>query len=541
MRSAVAAGHKTKQGHNGPPARLYVVLTHSNSRTSGAPGGGNGRRLLGWKAIGQFLGCTERTARRWESDRALPVHRIPGGGRRAVWAHADELSTWLETLPSEVQASLRAEQDLEEPGPPEALAETPPAAAPMAPPETPPAAAPIAPPETPPAAAPIAPPDMPPAAAPSTPPVIAAEPASAESRWPLWRVSAVVLGLLLLAVAVFDYRTRDAARPAETVSTAYDDNPEARSTYMNARFELSTRSANGLNSAERGFRQLVERYPERAAGWSGLAETYLLLREFGSMPDKIAYPQAARAARAAIALDPRAASAWLDEAFISWWWQGDSGNAFEEFTTALRLDPNSSRAHHWYATALAARGEFPQALEEIRRARALSPDNPPIVADEAYIRYGAGGQQDEAIATLVRLTQLDPSFESPHFYLSRIYLRAERDADFLREAVIAAQLRGQEDVVAELRLAEAELQRGGRPAMLDQLSLNEAARWQDGKGSAVYVAEYRALAHDRAGMLRWLTIAAESHDHNLPCVYGYPEFASYLKDPDFVAIVKRPK
>src|SRR5580658_10121940 len=395
MRSAVAAGHKTKQGHNGPPARLYVVLTHSNSRTSGAPGGGNGRRLLGWKAIGQFLGCTERTARRWESDRALPVHRIPGGGRRAVWAHADELSTWLETLPSEVQASLRAEQDLEEPGPPEALAETPPAAAPI------------------------------------TPPVIAAEPASAESRWPLWRVSAVVLGLLLLAVAVFDYRTRDAARPAETVSTAYDDNPEARSTYMNARFELSTRSANGLNSAERGFRQLVERYPERAAGWSGLAETYLLLREFGSMPDKIAYPQAARAARAAIALDPRAASAWLDEAFISWWWQGDSGNAFEEFTTALRLDPNSSRAHHWYATALAARGEFPQALEEIRRARALSPDNPPIVADEAYIRYGAGGQQDEAIATLVRLTQLDPSFESPHFYLSRIYLRAERDADFL--------------------------------------------------------------------------------------------------------------
>jgi hypothetical protein len=262
------------------------VLTHSNSRTSGAPGGGNGRRLLGWKAIGQFLGCTERTARRWESDRALPVHRIPGGGRRAVWAHADELSTWLETLPSEVQASLRAEQDLEEPGPPEALAETPPAAAPIAPPETPPAAAPIAPPE------------MPPAAAPITPPVIAAEPASAESRWPLWRVSAVVLGLLLLAVAVFDYRTRDAARPAETVSTAYDDNPEARSTYMNARFELSTRSANGLSSAERGFRQLVERYPERAAGWSGLAETYLLLREFGSMPDKIAYPQAARGDRA---------------------------------------------------------------------------------------------------------------------------------------------------------------------------------------------------------------------------------------------------
>src|SRR5215472_14054947 len=39
----------------------------------------------------------------------MPVHRIPGGGRSSVWASTNELSAWLQALPSDVQATLRAE------------------------------------------------------------------------------------------------------------------------------------------------------------------------------------------------------------------------------------------------------------------------------------------------------------------------------------------------------------------------------------------------------------------------------------------------
>ncbi len=49
------------------------------------------------------------------------------------------------------------------------------------------------------------------------------------------------------------------------------------------------------------------------------------------------------------------------------------------------------------------------------------------------------------------------------------------------------------------------------------------ANWPHGKGSAVFVAEYRALAHDHVGMLHWLAIAAEGHDNNLPALYSLPE------------------
>jgi tetratricopeptide (TPR) repeat protein len=56
---------------------------------------GDDGRLVGWKAIGVFLGRDQRTVRRWEAERGLPVYRVPGGGGATVWALPDELRAWL--------------------------------------------------------------------------------------------------------------------------------------------------------------------------------------------------------------------------------------------------------------------------------------------------------------------------------------------------------------------------------------------------------------------------------------------------------------
>jgi tetratricopeptide (TPR) repeat protein len=348
----------------------------------------------------------------------------------------------------------------------------------------------------------------------------------------------ILLGLAIAGAALWNYSVGASRGARQHVPGPYDDNSEARETYMTARFELASRSAESLVAAEQGFRQLVERYPERAAGWSGLADTYLLQREFGSMPDEVAYPQAARAARTALALDPRLADAWLDQAFVDWWWQGDSSAAFRDFTTALQLTPDSARAQHWYATALCAHGEYERSLQAIARARALDPDSRAIVADQAWIRFGTG-QQAVGLATLEHLAQLDPSFVSSHSYLARAYLVLGRDADFLREARAAAELRGQHDALARLRVVELRFRSGGREAMLDQLSADEADGLARGAGSAVIVAGYRALANDREGMLKWLAVAEAGHDHNLPPLRGYPEFSAYRSDGAFQQILKR--
>jgi hypothetical protein len=52
-------------------------------------------RFDSWKEIAAYLGHDLRTVARWEKDRNLPVHRVPGRGRRAVYAFRNEIDAWL--------------------------------------------------------------------------------------------------------------------------------------------------------------------------------------------------------------------------------------------------------------------------------------------------------------------------------------------------------------------------------------------------------------------------------------------------------------
>ncbi|HET9282330.1 MAG TPA: hypothetical protein VFR24_10250 [Candidatus Angelobacter sp.] len=53
------------------------------------------RRLDSWKEIARYLGKHQRTVIRWEKKNHLPVHRVPGGSKQAVFAYADEIDAWL--------------------------------------------------------------------------------------------------------------------------------------------------------------------------------------------------------------------------------------------------------------------------------------------------------------------------------------------------------------------------------------------------------------------------------------------------------------
>jgi hypothetical protein len=53
------------------------------------------KRLDSWKEIAAHLGRTVRTAQRWESELALPVHRVAGRKRDMVFAYAHELDEWM--------------------------------------------------------------------------------------------------------------------------------------------------------------------------------------------------------------------------------------------------------------------------------------------------------------------------------------------------------------------------------------------------------------------------------------------------------------
>ena len=73
------------------------------------------RRLNSWKEIADFLDRDVRSVQRWEHERGLPVHRIPGQKGGAVFAYEAELETWLRSgkaaEPSKAAVAGNAEAD----------------------------------------------------------------------------------------------------------------------------------------------------------------------------------------------------------------------------------------------------------------------------------------------------------------------------------------------------------------------------------------------------------------------------------------------
>ena len=68
---------------------------------------GPAKTLVSWKEIAVFLNRAERTVKRWERERGLPVHRVPGGERGGVFAYSNELADWLKGKAEELEAEDR--------------------------------------------------------------------------------------------------------------------------------------------------------------------------------------------------------------------------------------------------------------------------------------------------------------------------------------------------------------------------------------------------------------------------------------------------
>lgn len=51
-------------------------------------------RLRSWKAIAAYLECSVRSARRWEAEEGLPVHRHMHKSQGTVYAYREELDVW---------------------------------------------------------------------------------------------------------------------------------------------------------------------------------------------------------------------------------------------------------------------------------------------------------------------------------------------------------------------------------------------------------------------------------------------------------------
>jgi tetratricopeptide (TPR) repeat protein len=443
-------------------------------------GGEDERRLDSWKEIAAFFKRDQRTVKRWEKERALPVHRIPGNGRGGVYAYSRELRRWLE------QGGTLA---VETPNEPQAAAASP-------------------------------------GGSPAEP---------ARPRRPVLFLVLLLgtAGVLWVAAAA-----RQLTLARSTPAALRGADPELARGYLACRYAWSKRTAEHLRDSVNCFTQLLVRDPGFAPAYAGLADSYNLLREYSLMPDAEAFPRAITAARKAVELDPSSSLGHRALAFGAFHWSFDVLTAEREFRTALDLDPQDAEAHHWFATALMLLGRNTEAVAEIGRAQELEPTSSSIIADRALILHHAG-RGEEAMTTLDRLTRTEPELVSPHRYLQEIHFgRAGYGAALTEARRVAELLHDPEELRAvdeEMRVLEA----GGPSALLEAMRRTRLARYERGPGGAYPLAQVEALLAQREVALAHLEEACAGHE---PAAMGMridPTLGTLHQEPQFRKLLAR--
>lgn len=439
-----------------------------------------GRRISDWKGVAAYFGRDERTVRRWEQQRGLPVHRMPGGSRSLIFAYERELEAWLH----------RADVETAE--------------------------------------------------LPSQPARLSG--AGGLKRWapyraPGWpalssRAIFALAGVLLVAIV------------ASYASLAWRDDrgryvpaAEIQDVYLRATYHIGTRQESGLRRAIADLTDVTQRDPQFAAAFAALAEAYNIVSQYTLMPADEAYPLARQAAERAIALDPGMAQAQAALAFNAFYWQRDFARSRALFERAIALDASSAQTRHWYALTRMMTGEFDLSLREIAAAQRLNPESRAIVANKALIQFHAGLVR-EALGTLHELAENEPRLRSPAEYLATIHLDQRDYPAFLEQYGKAAQISGNEARKAIAEAAETGFRQGGAHGLLTAMLEAQKVQHVEKHEPAYKLAATAALLGDADLAIAYLGESIAAGEQDMLGAMIDPAFRSLRDDERFRRILK---
>jgi TolB-like protein len=315
-------------------------------------------------------------------------------------------------------------------------------------------------------------------------------------------------------------------------------NPEAYELYLKGRYSWNKRTPSDIASAISFFNQAIAQDPGYALAYSGLADAYSVLPEYGGTPSET-YPKANAAARRALELDATLAHphAVLGSDEMEYDWDFASGDA--EFKKAFELDSNDATAHQWYAEDIGLIGGREQeALAEANRAHQLDPLSPITSWETGHVRIMAR-QFDGAIAICKKLANEDPTFARAHDCLAQAYWGKRMYPQVIEERKAFGQLSGDRN---ESEFASALEQgfhsEGWKGALTKGIEARQAQR-KAGYYSAYCIAQLYAELRDKDQAFRWLDTAYQERDLFLLGLKTDFLLDSLRSDQRFVELVRK--
>jgi len=325
--------------------------------------------------------------------------------------------------------------------------------------------------------------------------------------------------------------TRDERKP---LNKRYTQDVEAYQLYLKGRYYSDKWTTEGMNRAITYYQQAIEKDPNYAVAYAGLAGAYFgVSSQFLSPND--AMPKVREAASRALETDETLAEAHTLLAIVKAFYEHDFPGAEKEFTRALECHFGSALAHQWYAYYLSALGRKEQALTEAKLAEELDP-----LSGTVNLTLGLcwvmARQYENAIQQMRKTIEVDPNFWLAHLWLGWAYEQTGRHEEAFASLNKAFQLGGSPYATAYLSYLHAS---AGRRAEAEKIVNALRQQSQQKYVSPHHIAIAYVGLNEKDQALEWLEKAYEFHEEILVFLEVDATWDKIRSDTRFQDLIRR--
>jgi len=204
-----------------------------------------------------------------------------------------------------------------------------------------------------------------------------------------------------------EIRVKVAPEESSQLASKGPVDPEAYQLYLQGRIAFLRFTPESLAEAEEYFNRAIEKDPQYALAYAGLADTYIQLAGRVRPPREV-MPKARAAIKRTLELDPNLAEGYASRGQVKLFYEFDFEGAGAEYRRALERNPGSPLVHQVNGLYLAAKGRTEEALEEAKRVLELDPVSSSSGCLRARLLYYARSY-DDAIAQYEKTRAADPT------------------------------------------------------------------------------------------------------------------------------------
>ncbi len=321
-------------------------------------------------------------------------------------------------------------------------------------------------------------------------------------------------------------RSRLTGEQAKSLASSSTGNSEAYEFYLKGRFHWNKRTVEELRQSIEYFQRAIEKDPDYALAYVGLADAYGVSTGYGLYTSAEAIPKMEAAVTRALQLAPQLAEAHSSLAYLRAvqrrWRESEI-----EFKRAIELKPGYANAHYFYAlTLLMATGRMDDSIREFKQALEIDPFATIIVTNYGFVLMVANREQ-EGLEQYRKALELDPNSSVAHLYLGDYYT-CKGDYQRAREELMKS----------DSRLAGI-LEGSSREALLDSEIHAYVYVTHVADTKPFLVGGFYASLGEKDKAFEWLEKAYREQDLVMPTFIRGCLFDNIRSDPRYADLMRR--